>query len=140
MNKETGLSQIEAISPEALGVLARYSWPGNIRELDTVVKNASLFAEGDSLTEKDFQHFEDIVRAAAAEGHPIGSPRGEGIAFRVGMSLGELEREAIIRTLESNRGNKKRTAEVLGVDRRTLYNKLAAHGVRIEKKATVIDD
>jgi transcriptional regulator with GAF, ATPase, and Fis domain/Tfp pilus assembly protein PilF len=134
LNKESGLTQIDRIDAPALSLLSRHPWRGNIRELDTVLKNASLFADGDELTVDDFQPLlgmDGIGRAS------MGSATESGVDFHVGVPLAELEREAIIRTLEAQGGNKKRTAEILGIDRRTLYNKLSLYGVQIEKRARV---
>jgi len=127
-NQQSGLGSVTAISAQALTLLKRYDWPGNVRQLEMVLKNASLFAEGDTLQPRDFESFPDIVS----------SPRASiGKASLSGKSLAEIEREAIIAALQDNRGNKKRSAEQLGIDRRTLYNKLKAYNIMIQKELTV---
>jgi DNA-binding NtrC family response regulator len=139
-NQAASLSQIKVIAADAVTLLSRYDWPGNVRELETVIKNASVFAEGEQLTVASFAHFGEIV--AAASGGTARLPAGAhvegGSGFAVGMTLAEIEKEAIIRTLEACKGNKKRTAEMLGIDRRTLYNKLDAYQLRLEKQASVV--
>jgi transcriptional regulator with GAF, ATPase, and Fis domain/tetratricopeptide (TPR) repeat protein len=140
-NSEAGLCRVQGIEPAALALLARYHWPGNIRELDTAIKNASVFAEGLSLTVRDFAHLPELVEAASGSpkgGRPRAGGSGAAGIFEAGMSLAELEREAIIRTIEAFGGNKKRSAEALGIDRRTLYNKLDAYDIRVEKRARVV--
>ena len=123
-NRASGLTRVSSVAPGALGLLKRYSWPGNIRQLEMVLKNASLFAEGDVLAPSDFESFPDIV---GMDRTPVAQ------AALSGRSLSEIEREAIIQALRENRGNKKRTAEQLGIDRRTLYNKLKVYKIVIEK-------
>jgi transcriptional regulator with GAF, ATPase, and Fis domain len=135
-NRDSGLTRVHAIDSDALALLASYGWPGNIRELDTVIKNASVFAEGEILTVRDFAHIPELRGSRArtsSEGPGAHSPA----SVKPGCTLEELEREAISRTLESCAGNKKRAAELLGIDRRTLYNKLAAYDIRVERKAVI---
>ncbi len=131
-NKKAGLGRVREVSAEALRLLMRYDWPGNVRELETVMKNASIFCEGEVLQPSDFSNFPGIV------GTDSSSDRGPAPQTSVVRPLSELEREAIIYALEANRGNKKKTAEQLGIDRRTLYNKLSAYGISIERRAHVL--
>jgi DNA-binding NtrC family response regulator len=111
-------------------LLQRYGWPGNVRQLETVMKNATVFAEGETLTAGDLASFPDIVGGGAVEV----DTRGFSLS---GRPLAELERMAIVATLKELKGNKKKTAEVLGIDRRTLYNKLAAYGIAIDNDLKV---
>lgn len=137
-NRASGLTRIKGISADALTLLARYDFPGNVRELETIIKNASVFAEGEQLTPASFAHFHEIVAAASGvSARPVGRD-GDGLPFSPGMTIAELEREAIIRTLEACGGNKKKTAELLGIDRRTLYNKLDGYQIRLERQASVV--
>ncbi len=127
-NKASGLGAVTAISPAALALLQGYAWPGNVRQLEMVLKNASVFAGDEVLQPHDFESFPDIRgdRPKTVESD----------ALR-GKTFAEIEREAIILALRDNRGNKKRSAEQLGIDRRTLYNKLAAYKIVVEKELTV---
>jgi DNA-binding NtrC family response regulator len=61
------------------------------------------------------------------------APREEIIKIPIGTAMDEVEREVILRTLEAHDGNKTVTAEVLGISRRSIYNKLAIYGVDDEK-------
>ena len=132
-NQANGLAPVREISKSALRLLMQYQWPGNVRELQTVIKNASIFAESEVLQPDDFSNFPQILdRRQLAPTHQATS---DAI-----LPLAELERAAIIRALEQNRGNKKRTAELLGIDRRTLYNKLSSYGISIERRAKVRDE
>jgi serine/threonine-protein kinase PknK len=125
-NRKSGLSQISAISKDALAALQRYSWPGNVRQLETVLKSASVFADTDTLTLPDLQAFPEI----ANHQRPVLSAQPN--AKFTGLTLADIERMVIVDALRENHGNKKKTAEQLGIDRRTLYNKLAAYEIEIE--------
>jgi len=132
-DRAAGLTQVERARPDVLRLLAAYEWPGNIRELATVVKNASLFADGTELTLQDLSNFPEIL-AAGQRGLKKQRDERRGGAVR---PLAELEREAIIEALAHFGGNKKKTAEQLGIDRRTLYNKIETYGIVLETSAKV---
>jgi transcriptional regulator with GAF, ATPase, and Fis domain len=127
-NRAAGLGEVHGIRPKALALLNRYAWPGNIRQLEMVLKNVSLFCDRSELDVDDFRAFPDILKDEGS---------AELSGSLAGRSLAELERVAIIQTLKKMRGNKKKSAEVLGIDRRTLYNKLKAYGIVIEKELHV---
>jgi DNA-binding NtrC family response regulator len=107
---------VEEIEPEAAHVLERYPWPGNVRELKNAIQRAVLIARGQVLTA-------DLLpdRIRGTHSAPTDAPLP---LFQPGMTLSAVEREHIANTLALTGGNKKRTAEVLGISRRALYNKL----------------
>ncbi len=116
---DEGFSAVTGITREALRLLVEHAWPGNVRQLETALKNAALFAAGATLKPEDFSELAsfqepapDLARLARS-----GLDRG--------MTLKDFEDLLIRHTLELTGGNKKRTAELLGIDRRTLYNRLA---------------
>jgi DNA-binding NtrC family response regulator len=111
-NGETG-KHVQGVSPPALAVLQGYAWPGNIRELRNPVERAMILTDGDTI---DVEHLPPDMRPS----------RGESAVLRVplGMQLREVEKEYILASLQRNTGNKARTAEVLGISEKTLYNKL----------------
>jgi transcriptional regulator with GAF, ATPase, and Fis domain len=127
-NKEVGLGSVRGITPAAMALLKRHEWPGNVRQLEMVLKNVSLFCDAEELDVSDFQSFPDIAQGSDARG---------AVTNLSGRSLSEIERAAIIQALHDNRGNKKKSAEMLGIDRRTLYNKLKAYNIVIEKELRV---
>jgi DNA-binding NtrC family response regulator len=98
--------------------LEAYSWPGNARELKNAIERALVFAKGGVLTPADLP---EAVRAAAG----AGAAAGDGLA-----SLEELEREAICRTLEATRFKIGRSAEILGISRKTLLEKRKKYGLQ----------
>jgi DNA-binding NtrC family response regulator len=108
---------VEVVPPETQRLLENYHWPGNVRELRNVIEQAVLLARGTTLDPELLPQM--IYRAGPAE---------EVIRIPLGSTMRDAEREIILRTLASREGNKKVTAEVLGISRRSLYNKLAGYG------------
>ncbi|MDT5272631.1 MAG: two-component system, NtrC family, response regulator HydG [Acidobacteriota bacterium] len=115
---------IRAVSPAAFSLLARYDWPGNVRELESVVEHAVLFARGDELRPEDLP--EHLHASTAAHTRCIIPPY---------MTMEEIEREAIVQTLERTGGNVKKTAEILDYHRPTLYRKLKKFGLMADAPA-----
>ena len=122
--------KISDINPEALSFFDAYSWPGNIRELEGVIGRAVLLAEeGDILPEhlpKDVQtpQAESLPFADATDSASPNAPECFVLLFPMGTTLKEIERSAILTTLAKENGNRSKTAKSLGIDRRTLHNKL----------------
>ena len=110
--------QVEVIPAETQRLLEGYHWPGNVRELRNVVEQAVLLARGATLDPELLPQM--IYRAGPAD---------ESIRIPLGYTMRDAEKEIILRTLEARGGNKKITAEVLGISRRSLYNKLAEYGL-----------
>ena len=102
----------------ALTLLVAYDWPGNVRELENAVEYAALHARGSEVVAEDLpakmQTNELRARAAAAR-----SPLPDSYADLI--SLDELERRYLLHVLEAVGGNRTRAAEILNIDRRTLY-------------------
>jgi DNA-binding NtrC family response regulator len=108
-------SQHPAFSPEAMSLLLGYTWPGNVRELKALVERSVTLAEdavmGPSVL-PDRVRDAVLVRATVVE------------AGSRPMPLADLERAYILEILRFTGGNKSRAAEILGLDRKTLYRKL----------------
>jgi DNA-binding NtrC family response regulator len=109
---------VSSIPAETQRLLAAYSWPGNVRELRNIIEQAVLLARG---TELDPLLLPKMLHRSPA--------REEIIKIPIGTAMDDVEREVILRTLEANDGNKTVTAEVLGISRRSIYNKLAIYGI-----------
>jgi two-component system response regulator AtoC len=112
--------EIRQISAGALERLRHYSWPGNIRELQSVLKQALLQANGTVLLE-DFLPG-DLPQEATAN-----KPQDSGIRIPPGITLADLERAAIQQALLQTGGNRQRTAEILGISSRTLLRKIRTY-------------
>jgi two-component system response regulator AtoC len=110
LNERQGTSK--QLTEEAMERLKAHSWPGNVRELKNVVHRAYIMAD------------EDVdPRCLPREvGGESGSVRS--LYFQVGSSIADVEQRLIMATLEAFGGNKRKTADVLGVSLKTLYNRL----------------
>jgi two-component system, NtrC family, response regulator AtoC len=106
------------IAPEALAVLTAYGWPGNVRELENAIERAVAFAQGAVLTANDLP---ERVRTTGGASALISR------SVEQNMTLREMEREYIAAVLRRTGGNRKRAAEILGLDRKTLYRKLVEY-------------
>jgi DNA-binding NtrC family response regulator len=109
---------VQVVPAETQRLLEGYHWPGNVRELRNVIEQAVLLARGGTLDPELLPQM--IYRAGPSE---------DVIRIPLGATMRDAEKEIILRTLESRKGNKKTTAEVLGISRRSLYNKLAEYGI-----------
>ena len=98
---------VREIDPPALEQLQRYSFPGNVRELENLLERALIFAEGDTLRTTD-----------------LALPRGDVPPSLPRATLERLERRAIIEALHRWEGNRTKAAAELGITRRTLLNKI----------------
>jgi len=114
-----------AMSPEALRLLSGYSWPGNVRELENAIERAVAVAKGNVVLPSDLP---PEVGGSAALGVPGGVSVTDGGIIADRPTLGELERRYIQLVLGECSGNKKKAAEKLGIDRRTLYRALERSG------------
>jgi transcriptional regulator with PAS, ATPase and Fis domain len=112
-------TRIEGIREEALELLKAYSWPGNVRELRNVVERAVILAKGDWI---ERSHLPAYVI------NPRESTAGR-IVLPVGVTFADAEKELILRTLKSVGNNKAEAARQLGLDVKTIRNKLRSYGV-----------
>jgi len=114
-------------APKRLGAAAvarlmQHRWPGNVRELENVVQRALVLAEGKEISVVDI-HFEDNGAAPAAPEEETTLVRSSEVGL--GNTLKSRESEMIMETLERCRGNRKSTAEALGISPRTLRYKIS---------------
>jgi len=115
---------LRRLSPEALAALMSYAWPGNVRELENVLERLALAATGDSLEREDLPAvFRERPPATLEE------PLFDGLP-----SLEQMEKRYLAHVLETLKGNRTRAAEVLGIDRRTLYRMMERFGMDGEQE------
>jgi DNA-binding NtrC family response regulator len=112
------------VSGEALGLLVDHAWPGNVRELENLMERLVVFSEGEVIEVADLPVAIRAPGAARAAGEAESpSPRDEAEA----LSLKEVERRHIAAVLARSRGNRAKAARLLGIDVKTLYNKLRTY-------------
>jgi two-component system response regulator HydG len=110
---EANARDIRGFTPRAMDLLLRHDWPGNVRELMNAVERAVVLSRGDLIDSGDLPTATGRDERARAGEETSGGP-----------SLEEVERAAILRTLEETGGNKSEAARRLGITRKTLHKKL----------------
>jgi len=112
---------IEGVSDEAAALMKAYHWPGNVRELRNVIERAVVLCKSDWIDESALPPY---VRTA--------TPQSKKFVIAVGSTtVAEVEKELIIRTLQEAGNNKAEAARQLGVDVKTIYNKLKMYNIEI---------
>jgi DNA-binding NtrC family response regulator len=104
---------ILSISPEAMDALVRHNWPGNVRELENAIERAMVVGRPPTVRPEDL---------------PV-RPGDDGQSPAAG-SLAAMEKNHIVAVLEQNGWNISRSADILDIDRVTLYNKIHKYGLR----------
>ena len=110
------------ISPEAMDLMIHYGWPGNVRELENVIERAATLSSSNIIMP------EDLPRRLQMEPAQLSI---SSLPSRIPLS--ELEKLYIQKVLEETGGNKKRAADILGIDRRTLYRMATRLGLTIRR-------
>ena len=106
----------KTISAEALAALESYAWPGNVRELRMVMERAAILSAGDTIQPADLR---------------LLGPRPQaGQAWKIDLTLSELESQHIKAVLDHYQGHRGKAARALGIDPKTLYNKLGPEKTR----------
>jgi DNA-binding NtrC family response regulator len=107
---------VKGVSEAALAMLMDYAWPGNVRELENVIERAVTLSRGEKISPDDLP---PAVQGARGDRRVLDE------AAEKALPLHEIEKEYIKKILEKTGGNKYQAAHALGIDRKTLYRKLA---------------
>ena len=126
-SKNAGRGRLR-ISEGALNRLVAYDWPGNVRELESAVEYAALHARGAEVAAEDLP-----PKLQSAEVRQAASRSPLAALYEDLPSLDELERRYLQHVLEATGGNRTRTAEILGIDRRTLYRMAARFQLKLDE-------
>ncbi len=111
-NQKYGM-KVEGISQRAMNHLIGYEWSGNVRELENTIESSMVINSPKVI---DIQHLPQEIREFKA--------RPEVISIKIGTPLEEVEREVLIQTLKATRGNKRKAAQLLGINVRTIHRKM----------------
>jgi DNA-binding NtrC family response regulator len=106
------------LNPKAMSALQNFHWPGNVRQLRTMIESTVILTPGKEILPKN------LPEELRTETLPAGAVR-----MRVGMTVADAERELIKATLTEYQGNKAKAARTLGLGRKTLYRKLQEYGI-----------
>ena len=111
---------MKGFQPKALDLLMRYDWPGNIRELENTIERSVIMTRGDHISPADLPM---NIQALGGE------LDDDNTGVLPGWSMREVEKDLIIKTLEQTDGNKTKAAEILGINRKTLQNKIREYEI-----------
>jgi two-component system response regulator HydG len=115
--------RLRGLTPRTLDLLMRHTWPGNVRELEHTIERGVILTRGEHITPAELPPTICALSGESEEGMPLET------TLPVGLTLKEVERELIRQTLEHTGGNRTKAAEVLGISRATLHNKLKEYGL-----------
>jgi len=111
---------IRSFHPEAMEALLAFPWPGNIRELENAIERAFILCLDEQISQR---HLPNQVQQACMDKNK------RPFVIRTGLSLKDMEKELILSTLRQSDNNRTRAAEILGITRQTLQNKLKEYGL-----------
>ncbi|MBN1480777.1 sigma-54-dependent Fis family transcriptional regulator [candidate division KSB1 bacterium] len=110
-------SDIAGFHDEVMRVFQTYPWPGNVRELKNIVQRAAIICKSKNIK---LEHIPERIRTTSHK-------PAQALTVPIGLPLSTIEKLVIQQTLEFTNGNRTRAAEILGISRRALYNKIALH-------------
>jgi len=105
--------KVDHVTSDAMGLLKQYDWPGNVRELENAIERAVVLSKSRTLRTEDFSFIQP-----------------SGIRFTESLSLREMEKEYIQKTLEENTWNVTRSAKILGINRVTLHKIIKRYNLK----------
>ncbi len=111
--------QVKGVDPRSLEMLIKYSWPGNIRELENAIERAMVVTKKNVLTPEDFNLNDGEVK----------------LSYSTDLSMESVEKAHLLRVLEKNRWNISSSAKILRIDRVTIYKKLEKYGIKRPQNA-----
>jgi two-component system response regulator HydG len=119
-----GSARLLNVDFKAMEALKAYAWPGNIRELQNTIEQLKILTDGPEIRLEDLPF---NIRMAQGNSQNTQSPQSGGVA--IAMTLEDLEKNHILQMLAYQQGNKTKTAKMLGITIKTLYNKLHRYGM-----------
>ncbi|MDQ8189571.1 sigma-54-dependent transcriptional regulator [Roseibacillus persicicus] len=122
ISKQRGGAALK-VESAAMKALTNFRWPGNVRQLENILERSSAFCEGQTIRLTDLP---PSFRKQNEEKKQSNLPKG-----LAGLTLSQIEAEAIRQTLEACQGNKSEAARRLGIAEKTIYNKMSRHNIDI---------
>src|SRR6266853_179899 len=133
MNTKHGRG-IQMVSEAGMNLFQSYAWPGNVRELRNSLERAVIVCDGSVVETRHLPPGFGRVHARPAAHDP------NALHLGVGTTVGEAERQLIMKTLEATNNNKTRAAEILGISLKTLHNKLKEYGSAAPAGASIREE
>ncbi|HET7152960.1 MAG TPA: sigma-54 dependent transcriptional regulator [Candidatus Kapabacteria bacterium] len=133
---------VRGITPEAADILRNYQWPGNVRELRNVIERVMLVSSDDMIVPEHLRFLSNAPTTSSGAIHSVATPSmsapvdGNGYVLRVppnGVSMGEVMRDLIMKTLEITNGNQLQAAKILGITRAKFRYRLEQLGIEQPK-------
>src|SRR5205809_1658459 len=125
--------RVDGLSPDALKLLMRYNWPGNIRELENSIERAVLMSDGSQVTSNDLRLGELSTAAPTSDGRPVVKIPPTGIA------LEEIERQALIEALKMSNWVQKDAAELLNISPRVMNYKIKTLAIEYPRGRRIVE-
>ena len=149
---ELGKSEVDGLAAATVSLLTAYHWPGNIREMQSVIRQALLNTTGPVVVP---EHLPDAVRGTStrtvnSNGSHHGLPESDLKPFierhlqtdagqLYAQTLAQMERYLITRVLQETHGNQSKAAEILGITRGKIRDRIAAFGLKLEKEVSLTE-
>jgi two-component system response regulator HydG len=105
--------KVKGVSQKAMNLLTDFEWTGNVRELENTLESILVINSPDAI---EVQHLPQEMRDF--------KQRPEVILIKIGTPLEEVEKEVLIQTLRATKGNKRKAAQLLGINVRTIHRKM----------------
>ncbi|MEW6511605.1 MAG: sigma-54 dependent transcriptional regulator [Bacteroidota bacterium] len=128
LQRKSKTKHAKKLSAGALRLLMDYDWPGNVRELEHVLEGAVLLSTSDHIEESDLSMYFHRADRPSTPIEPASPPMPAGEQ----SSLEEIEKQHIERTLRQHNYSRAKTAESLGISKKTLYLKIKRYGLKVE--------
>ncbi|NBB62827.1 response regulator [Pseudomonas sp. ODNR1LW] len=126
----TAGKRISGFSPAALQAMARYSWPGNIRELQNCVERATIVASGTVIDDDDLPAYLFASAAATCSAIPT---EGMGVPSDLEAALAQVEKNYILAALAQSNGVQAAAAQLIGISERSFWYRLKKLGIHVDK-------
>jgi DNA-binding NtrC family response regulator len=121
-SKKVKGKKVDEVSRQAMEILLAYDWPGNVRELENVIERAVILCKNERIEEEDLPEFLQEIRM-----YKSASEKKKHLPLKEALKCSE--KEIIENVLRECRGNRKKAAQLLGINRTTLYNKMREYGL-----------
>ena len=126
---------IAGLSPAAMEALTKYHWPGNVRELENVLERAINLSRSEEIQIWDLPDYVTGIHSAEEMEHMHSIQNQAAAAYTTPQPTGsmkDMEKTTILNALVKTAGNMKKTAEILGIGRRTLYRKIEKYEIDVD--------